>query len=164
MASSAANAIKWGMQAGAVAERIDSLRTAVPRGEWTPEPVKLATYNLCSMQAEGAEASLVMQVEEAGVDAIGYQETRARHAYDKVYKDKWWMCSSGQPSNNSCGGCGSWTNLESVWASNGEAVASPKSDAIHICHCEPRQLVVKMILVTARIIFVVPHAPHSGRP
>lgn len=105
-----------------------------------------------------------MQCENAGVDAIGYQETRAMHAYDKVYKGKWWMCSSGQPAGNSCGGCGLWINLESVWATRGEATASPIEDAIHICHCEPKLLVVKMILVTVRIVFVVPHAPHSGRP
>ena len=29
---------------------------------------------------------------------------------------------------------------------------------------EPKLLVVKMTMVTARIVFVVPHAPHIGKP
>ena len=70
IASTASNAIKWGMDSGKLAARIDVLPVSVPNGEWTPEPVKLATYNLCSMQAPGAEASLVLQAERADMDAI----------------------------------------------------------------------------------------------
>ena len=73
--------IKWRLPASVVAATIDAPKVRVGADiDWVPGAAIVATYNPCTLRAEGATATLHKEFTRLGIMACGMQEARPRES------------------------------------------------------------------------------------
>ena len=155
--------VKWGLAAETIAKTVDHIPTKAGSDDgWHPKHVWMMQYNPGTARGAGTATSWHQQFTALQAAAVGVEEARDKHAFEKMFAEEWWVVAS---ACTACGlsGCQLWISLKIPWAADCNGVlVFPQQQDIHVLESTPRRLVVRMELPVFSVLFVVAYGHYQA--